>query len=80
MTETQTNHDQDADPPTADGEEPDAGQLRPGSEPASPSSPARKSLTLVEPGSGLRAGLDAKPDPSPTRKPGLWCTHPSIAL
>lgn len=39
MTENQTNHDQDADPPTADGEEPDAGQLRAGSEPASDPDP-----------------------------------------
>ena len=35
MTENPVTHDQDADPPTPDGEEPDAEQLRPGSEPAS---------------------------------------------
>ena len=34
MTE-QSHHDQDADPPTPIGEEPDQGQLQPGSEPAS---------------------------------------------
>jgi hypothetical protein len=33
MTE-QSHHDQDADPPTPDGEEPDRDQLQPGSEPA----------------------------------------------
>lgn len=38
MTE-QSHHDQDADPPTPDGEEPDQGQLRPGSEPASDPDP-----------------------------------------
>ena len=32
-------HDQDADPPTPDGEEPDIDQLRPGSEPASDPDP-----------------------------------------
>ena len=35
MIENPTTHDQDAEPPTPDGEEPDAEQLRPGSEPAS---------------------------------------------
>jgi hypothetical protein len=35
MTEQRQSHDQDADPPTPDGEEPDQEQLRPGSEPAS---------------------------------------------
>ena len=39
MTENPDTHDQDADPPTPDGEEPDAGQLRPGSEPASDPDP-----------------------------------------
>lgn len=34
-----TEHDQDADPPTPTGEEPDAEQLRPGSEPASDPDP-----------------------------------------
>lgn len=34
-----TEHDQDADPPTPDGEEPDQEQLRPGSEPASDPDP-----------------------------------------
>ena len=34
MTE-HSYHDQDADPPTPDGEEPDQEQLRPDSEPAS---------------------------------------------
>jgi hypothetical protein len=33
MTSRQT-HDQDAEPPTPDGEEPDTDQLDPGSEPA----------------------------------------------
>ena len=32
-------HDQDAEPPTPDGEEPDTGQLEPGSEPASDPDP-----------------------------------------
>ena len=35
MTENSDTHDQDADPPTPDGEEPDTGQLQTGSEPAS---------------------------------------------
>ena len=35
MTEEPHSHDQDADPPTPDGEEPDTEQLQPGSEPAS---------------------------------------------
>lgn len=39
MTENPDTHDQDADPPTADGEEPDAEQLRAGSEPASDPDP-----------------------------------------
>lgn len=39
MTENQT-HDQDADPPTPDGEEPDLEQLRPDSEPAGDPDPA----------------------------------------
>ena len=39
MTEVPQTHDQDADPPTADGEEPDSGQLLPGSEPASDPDP-----------------------------------------
>ena len=39
MTEAPQTHDQDADPPTPDGEEPDTGQLRPGSEPASDPDP-----------------------------------------
>ena len=34
-----TNEDQDAQPPTPDGREPDAEQLRPGSEPASDPDP-----------------------------------------
>jgi hypothetical protein len=38
MTE-QSHHDQDADPPTSDGEEPDQGQLQPDSEPASDPDP-----------------------------------------
>ena len=38
MTE-QSHHDQDADPPTPDGEEPDQEQLRPDSEPASDPDP-----------------------------------------
>ncbi len=32
-------HDQDADPPTPDGQEPDGEQLEPGSEPASDPDP-----------------------------------------
>ena len=39
MTENPDTHDQDADPPTPDGEEPDTGQLRAGSEPASDPDP-----------------------------------------
>jgi hypothetical protein len=39
MTENNT-HDQDADPPTSDGEEPDVAQLDPDSEPASDPDPA----------------------------------------
>ena len=39
MTETPDTHDQDADPPTPDGEEPDTAQLRAGSEPASDPDP-----------------------------------------
>lgn len=39
MTERGTPHDQDADPPTPDGREPDADQLEPGSEPASDPDP-----------------------------------------
>jgi hypothetical protein len=33
------DHDQDADPPTPDGEEPDTSQFDPGSEPASDPDP-----------------------------------------
>jgi len=40
MTDQPQPHDQDADPPTPDGEEPDDAQLRPGSEPASDPDPA----------------------------------------
>lgn len=40
MTDSSQNHDQDADPPTPDGDEPDLEQLRPGSEPASDPDPA----------------------------------------
>ncbi|MCF6379918.1 hypothetical protein L2K70_20080 [Nocardioides KLBMP 9356] len=39
MTDTSQNPDQDAEPPTPDGEEPDTEQLRPGSEPASDPDP-----------------------------------------
>lgn len=35
MTEEPHTHDQDAEPPTPTGEEPDTEQLEPGSEPAS---------------------------------------------
>lgn len=35
----QSHHDQDADPPTPDGEEPRRDQLHPGSEPASDPDP-----------------------------------------
>lgn len=40
MTDSPHTHDQDADPPTPDGEEPDIEQLRPDSEPASDPDPA----------------------------------------
>ena len=40
MTADRGAHDQDADPPPPDGEEPDDAQLRPGSEPASDPDPA----------------------------------------
>lgn len=36
---TEHTHDQDEEPPTPDGEEPDTDQLRPGSEPASDPDP-----------------------------------------
>jgi hypothetical protein len=39
MTTGQHPHDQDADPPTPDGEEPDTEQLDPSSEPASDPDP-----------------------------------------
>ncbi|WP_210440365.1 hypothetical protein [Nocardioides xinjiangensis] len=39
MTEHSHNPDQDAEPPTPDGEEPDVGQLDPASEPASDPDP-----------------------------------------
>lgn len=39
MTENRDAHDQDADPPTPDGKEPDAGQLAAGSEPESDPDP-----------------------------------------
>lgn len=39
MTDSSHTHDQDADPTTPDGEEPDMEQLRPGSEPASDPDP-----------------------------------------
>jgi hypothetical protein len=39
MTEHSQHPDQDADPPTPDGEEPDPDQLLPGSEPASDPDP-----------------------------------------
>ncbi|WP_210650553.1 hypothetical protein [Nocardioides sp. SYSU D00065] len=39
MTDETRNHDQDAEPPTPDGQEPDTGQLRPDSEPASDPDP-----------------------------------------
>ena len=39
MTEDTTPHDQDAEPPTPDGQEPDDEQLEPGSEPASDPDP-----------------------------------------
>ena len=39
MTENTPPHDQDADPPTPDGAEPDTEQLGPGSEPASDPDP-----------------------------------------
>ena len=44
MTEGQQNDDQDAEPPTPDGKEPDTDQLDPRSEPASHPDP--------EPGAG----------------------------
>jgi hypothetical protein len=39
MTENPSTHDQDADPPTPDGEEPDTEQLEAGLEPASDPDP-----------------------------------------
>ncbi|GAA5117441.1 hypothetical protein GCM10023339_28280 [Alloalcanivorax gelatiniphagus] len=39
MTDHSDNPDQDADPPTPDGKEPDVGQLDPDSEPASDPDP-----------------------------------------
>ena len=39
MTEAPDTHDQDADPPTPDGEEPNTEQLRSDSEPASDPDP-----------------------------------------
>lgn len=45
MTESSQTHDQDADPPTADGEERDTEQLRPDSEPASDPDPAPDAST-----------------------------------
>ncbi|MDZ5662636.1 hypothetical protein HN031_13470 [Nocardioides sp. zg-1308] len=39
MTEHPRTDDQDAEPPTPDGEEPDTGQLDPDSEPASDPDP-----------------------------------------
>ena len=45
MTDQPNNPDQDADPPTPEGTEPDAEQLRPGSEPASDPDPAPHTAT-----------------------------------
>lgn len=39
MTEQEEPHDQDSEPPTPDGREPDTAQLEPGSEPASDPDP-----------------------------------------
>ncbi len=39
MTDDSHNPDQDAEPPTSDGQEPDVEQLQPGSEPASDPDP-----------------------------------------
>lgn len=39
MAQDTQDHDQDAEPPTPDGTEPDTEQLRPGSEPASDPDP-----------------------------------------
>ena len=39
MTQDPQTHDQDAEPPTPDGEEPDTEQLHQGSEPASDPDP-----------------------------------------
>ena len=39
MTDENRTHDQDAEPPTPDGQEPDTGQLQPDSEPASDPDP-----------------------------------------
>lgn len=39
MNERQLSHDQDSEPPTPDGEEPDTAQLEPDSEPASDPDP-----------------------------------------
>jgi hypothetical protein len=47
MTES-SEHDQDADPPTPDGAEPDTEQLRPGSEPASDPDPDPGTATSTQ--------------------------------
>lgn len=39
MSESSYGHDQDSEPPTPDGKEPDVEQLKPGSEPASDPDP-----------------------------------------
>ena len=46
MTE-QSHHDQDADPPTPTGEEPDREQLQPDSEPASDPDPITETVDFV---------------------------------
>ena len=48
MTEEPHIHDQDAEPPSPDGEKPDTEQLRPGSEPASDPDPAPSTDTSTE--------------------------------
>ena len=51
MTEEPHSHDQDADPPTPDGAEPDTEQLHPDSEPAGDPDP--------DPGAATNAGTNA---------------------
>ncbi|NYE37618.1 hypothetical protein F4692_002751 [Nocardioides cavernae] len=54
MTEQGTTHDQDSEPPTPDGLEPDTDQLEPGSEPAGDPDP--------DPGAGTTVPTDPEED------------------